>query len=169
MNDAEAIYELIEDDPLSWLEQAEGARMSADVIWAAYTTIRHLSQTMPGVREKNLAYIHSFMLLTCIAFENLLKGLAVAKKLKSWRELIADGGHGISYYAQKVTTVSAAEAHLLERVQEYLVWAGRYAIPTKAQRYASRRDLRRLRADDQDVASSLFARLKQELYVNAPQ
>jgi len=169
MNDAEAIYEVIEDDPLSWLEQAEGARLSAEVIRTALTTIMPLSQTIPGVREKKLAYMNSFMLLTGISFENLLKGLAVAKKPKSWRELRADGGHGLSFYAEKVTTVSAVEARLLERLQEYLLWAGRYAIPTTAQRYANRRGLRCLRTDDREVASSLFARLKQELYANAPQ
>jgi hypothetical protein len=39
MNDAEETYQLLESDPLSWLEQARGARLSADVIHAALTEI----------------------------------------------------------------------------------------------------------------------------------
>jgi hypothetical protein len=74
MNDAEETYRLVEGDALGWLEHGRGALLSAEVVYAALTEIMPLSQTLPGIREKKLAYMQSFMLLTAIAFENLLKG-----------------------------------------------------------------------------------------------
>jgi len=159
MNDSQETYQLLESDPLSWLEQARGARLSADVIYAALTEIMPLSQTLPGVREKKLAYMQSFMLLTALAFENLLKGIAVAEEPTSWKRLQDDSGHGISTFAAAVTALSGAERDLLQRLQEYLVWAGRYTIPTKPARFASNHLLRTLRANDSLLISALFERL----------
>ena len=161
----EETYELLEDDPLSWLEQARGAQMSAELIRTALDAIMPLSQSLPNIREKKLAYGHSFMLLTAIAFENVLKGLAVAKKPKSWRSV----GHRIAALAKKITTTSPAELDLLERLEEYLVWAGRYLIPMTAKQYAKKHDRRILRAADRKIASALFERLADELVENTRQ
>jgi hypothetical protein len=158
-------YELLEDDPFSWLEQARGAQMSAELIRTALDAIMPLSQTLPSIREKKLAYSQSFMLLTAVAFENVLKGLAVAKKPKSWR----DAKHRIAALAAKITTSSPAELELLERLEEYLVWAGRYLIPMTPQQYAEKHDRQILRAADRKVASAFFERLADELIQSARQ
>jgi hypothetical protein len=164
MNDADETYQLLESDALSWLDQARGARLSADVIYAALAGIMPLSQTLPGVREKKLAYMQSFMLLTALAFENLLKGISVVDHPTGWKRLEDDGGHGISTFAAAVTTLSDAECDLLQRLQEYLVWAGRYSIPTRPTRYASKHRLRKLRASDPSVISGLFEKLSSILH-----
>lgn len=164
MNDAEETYQLLESDPHSWLEQASGARLSADVIYAALREIMPLSSTVPGVRERKLAYMQSFMLLTALAFENLLKGIAVTDNPTGWKQLHDDGGHGISTFAAAVTVLSGCERDLLQRLQEYLVWAGRYTIPTKPTRYVSKHQLRTLRASDSALISSLFDRLSKILH-----
>ena len=169
-NDTESIYTRIEKDAFLWLEQAEGSLISADVIFGALTEVLPMSQTIPGIREKKLAYIHSYMLLTALAFESVLKGLAVAKKV-DWRSLKNDGGHGISDYARRLATISDAQFELLKRLQEYLVWVGRYVIPMSSGRYAKadKEKLRSFRVEDQTTAVTLFERLKQELCVNARQ
>jgi hypothetical protein len=163
MATSDGTYELLEDDPFSWLEHAKGAQMSAELIRTALDAIMPLSQTLPSIREKKVAYSHSFMLLTAIAFENLLKGLAVAKKPKSWRS----AGHRIAALAKKITTTSSAELDLLERLEEYLVWAGRYLIPMTAKQYAEKRDRRKLRTADRKIAAAFFERLADELIQNA--
>jgi hypothetical protein len=39
------------------------------------------------------------------------------------------GGHGIVQMAKEVTTLTSDEIDLLERLEIYLVWAGRYQLP----------------------------------------
>ena len=120
------------------------------------------------MRERNLAYMKSFTLLTAVAFENLIKGLFVARKI-DWRTATQShhGGHGIASYVRQATTVSAEELDLLERLQEYLVWAGRYAIPMKEQRYLNGHDLQCLRSDDVNLIPNVFERLANELSTHA--
>jgi hypothetical protein len=163
MDDALETYELLASDAPNWLEQAKGLRLSADVIYAALQKIIPLSQTVPGVREKKLAYVQSFMLLTAAAFENLLKGIAVAEDANGWQRLKSDSGHGISDFARALIQLSDAESNLLQRLQEYLVWAGRYTIPTTRTRYVSRRHLRMFRSTDYAQCGALFDRLSEIL------
>ena len=169
MDDALETYELLASDAPNWLEQAKGLRLSADVIYAALQKIIPLSQTLPGIREKKLAYVQSFMLLTAAAFENLLKGIAVAEHPNGWEKLKSDSGHGISDFARTVMQLSDAESNLLQRLQEYLVWAGRYTIATTATRYASHRHLRTLRSTDYALIGDLFDRLSEVLSARVAQ
>jgi hypothetical protein len=62
--------------------------------------------------------MQSFMLLTAFAFENLLKGIAVADAPTAWKNLKDDSGHGISAFAATYTDLSSQERDLLERLQE---------------------------------------------------
>lgn len=164
MNDAEETYRFVESDALSWLEHGRGSLLSAEVVYAALTKIMPLSQTLPGIRDKKLAYMQSFMLLTAIAFENLLKGIAVAAEPTGWKALKADGGHGISTFAAMFTTLSEPESDLLQRLQEYLLWAGRYIIPRESARYIANFHLLRLRRGDRLLISTLFERLSAILH-----
>lgn len=164
MSDAKKTYHLLESDSLCWLEQARGALLSADILYQALREIMPLSQMIPGVREKKLAYMQSFMLLTAVAFENLLKGISVTDSPSGWKQLQDDGGHGISTFASSVTTLSDAERDLLQRLQEYLVWAGRYTIPTSPARYESKHLLQTLRASDPPIISALFEKLSAILH-----
>lgn len=164
MNDAEETYRLVESDALGWLEHGRGVLLSAEVVYTALTEIMPLSQTLTGIREKKLAYVQSFMLLTAIAFENLLKGIVVAAEPTGWRALKADNGHGISAFAAMFTTLSEPESDLLQRLQEYLVWAGRYTIPMKSARYVANFHLLSLRRGDRLLISTLFERLSAILH-----
>ncbi len=155
---AEDDYSLREQDPYLWLEEARGARLAADVLYSALKGVMPKSQTEPGVREKKLAYMHSFMLLTALAFENLLKGVAVIHKPDGWKRK-GRGGHDIYNHACEYTDLSQTEADLLKRLEEYLVWAGRYIIPKKPSHYASGRKLLKFKSNDPCVISQLFDRL----------
>lgn len=167
MTDEASAYSQIENDPLLWLEQAEGARISAEVIWPHFVEAWSHHPSKAGIRENQLAFMHSFMLLTALAFESLIKGLAVAKGI-DWRTLREDGGHGISAYVSRVTAVSDAELDLLRRLQEYLVWAGRYVIPMREPRYEDSSHRRRWTSRDPELVTALFGRLKDELHVATP-
>jgi hypothetical protein len=137
----EKIYELLGQSPLAWLDQAEFLKMSATLILEKLIEIRNIGQAQPGIREQKLAFTQSFMLLMGMSFENLIKGVHIAKtprlsiedRIKIWNSY--RGGHGISGLIKLVTSTSAKEKNLLRRLEEYAVWAGRYPIPLKPDQY----------------------------------
>jgi hypothetical protein len=113
------------------------------------------------------------MLLLGLAFENLIKGVYVARNpalvdrtrldRSPWQ---ADSGHGIRDFAKTLTRLEPDEEELLDRLQEYLVWAGRFPIPTKSGRYHQNRspvNKQRVSTDDLDTAHRLLEKLKELL------
>ncbi|CAN5468304.1 hypothetical protein BH09VER1_BH09VER1_26200 [soil metagenome] len=157
--EAEETFRSLASDPANWLEQAEGSLLSADIIYAALQEVMPQSQTLSGIREKKLAFMQSYMLLTAIAFENLLKGLAVVDDPDGWKKLKADSGHGISVFAAQLANPSDEERDVLKRLQEYLIWAGRYTIPLRVERYVFGSQLRSLKQTDRQIIKVLFEKL----------
>jgi len=174
---AEEMYEVVGQDALGWLEYAKTLKLSADLILEALTRDLPQPQVLPGVRERKLAYVRSFMLLTGLAFENLIKGIFIArnpklvdrKKLDAKQWLAVRKGHGISTLTNQVTSLNPAELNLLTRLEEYLIWAGRYPIPMNSTQYfqtmmsnklsADPQELREFNTKDPELINSLFERL----------
>jgi hypothetical protein len=137
---SEEFYELRGRDPHVWLEYALSLMYSAEVLRD------HLLSRMevpPGLRRvETLGLVHSTMLLLGLAAENLIKGVYVAQnpcivtREKLDRSLwTSDGGHGLKDFARSLLKLEPEEVERLGRLQEHLVWAGRYPIPTKSSRY----------------------------------
>ena len=168
--DAESLYVLIGQDAQMWLEQATQLKMSADVILVELEKILPRSQVLPGVRVKKLAYIHSFMLLTGLAFENLIKGILIGRdktvvdqqKINS-RLWNIRGGHGIAELAKRVASVTSNESDLLRRLEEYLFWAGRYPLPLNSDVYFKNQNLLTFKTTDIALINQLFDRLAEIL------
>ena len=59
----EEIYELLGQDSLTWLEQAEFLRMSAVPILDKLREVLPVPQVYPGVREQKVAFIDSLRVL----------------------------------------------------------------------------------------------------------
>jgi hypothetical protein len=163
---AEVTFELLGNDPLSWLEEARGLKLSADIIQNELINVLPLSQNLPGIREKKLALVPSYMLLTGFAFENAIKGILVAKNPgltkdgrlsdSAWK---ARGGHGISTFARDLSSLDPREIDLLQRLEEYIEWAGRYSIPTKANKFVravTPQNRRTYYSNDPDLINKLF-------------
>jgi hypothetical protein len=164
-NTNEAEYEMMGQDCLAWLEQAEFLRMSAALVWERFREILYISQVRPGIREQKLAFTRSFMLLMGMSFENLIKGVHIAKtpnlsiedRIKIWNSY--RGGHGISGLINLATSTSAQEKNLLRRLEEYVIWAGRYPIPRDTNQYRSAKKYRSLSTQDPPLCDTLFERL----------
>jgi len=163
-----AIYELLGQSPLTWLEQAEFLRMSAVLILDKLREVLPVPQVYPGVREQKLAFVDSFMLLMGLSFENLIKGVYIAKtpsvsiedRIKIWRS--HRGGHGISTLIKVVASISSVEENLLKRLEEYAFWAGRYPIPVNTNQYLKSikpHNLRSFTTQDPGLCDTLFERL----------
>ena len=111
-------------EPLSWLLKAESLISSFEVLIA--DDERLALEGQPGRRIQSVAYM-----LAGFAIENLLKGLLVAREspfdengrfkfaTHDLRQLAQDAGYELD----------ESENRLLERVQEFTVWTGRYPVP----------------------------------------
>ena len=106
-------------------------------------------------------------LLTGLAFENLIKGILIQRDttLVTWEKIesgiLPRGGHGISSRAKKILNLAPREFNLLQRIEEYLFWAGRYPLPLKSGIYHNSevQELRSGRSDDPPLIDALFQRL----------
>ena len=158
-------YEMRESDPLSWLRMAKGFMSSARVIWDELRPLLGPRGFADDNLDQLLAYWQSFLLLTAFAFENLYRGLLTSTG-RSWREaLAAKGGHALAKHIESVTRLDEDEANLIERLETYLIWAGRYIVPKDAAVYHDA--LKQFRivvmGSDLHTAERLFGRLEQKL------
>lgn len=152
-------HKIFADDPRLWLEQANASKLSAEVMRDALLAVIAEQRPPDETRLRKLAYMGAFMMLLGIAFENVLKGLLVAKKAGRWEEY----QHHLARMAKVVTRCSAAEIDLLMRLEIFVVWAGRYMIAKTPERHDREKDSRKLSSADWHRASDLFDRLAREL------
>src|SRR5689334_7798945 len=135
---AEELFESIGQDSLHWLAQAKGSKMIADTILPLLQQELSVPPAFPGTQQKRLAYVGSYMLLTGLAFENVIKGILIGrdpslvKKEKIESGILPRTGHGIVEGANSIISLTPRELLLLNRIEEYLFWAGRYPLPLKA-------------------------------------
>ena len=165
-------FEIRGNDPYVWLDYALGFRYTAEVL-LDHLGSTHLNQP-PGLRPVDTrGVVMSIMLLLGLAIENAIKGIDVAKKgdLTDRKKLNTSlwkshKGHGIGVFIRSILPISSAEAELVDRLQEHILWAGRYPIPIESTKYyAAKHPNHKMKfsTGDVDVALGLFQRLEQEL------
>jgi hypothetical protein len=172
-SESEELYERSGKDALIWLEKAEGHRYSARIL--KNQLLEMVSDNTPAWsrRIETLGVVSSTLLLLGLAFENLIKGVYVARnptlvdRTRLDRSLWqSDSGHGIATFAKTLMTLTPEEDELLDRLQEYVVWAGRFPIPTKSGRYhqnLSPVNKHQFSTADFETADRLFEKLKEQL------
>ena len=165
--EADELYKVVGSDPQRWVEKSQGllycARVLIDQLASIWQFPSH-SRTL-----ETLGLFDSILLLLGFALENLIKGVYISNnpgivndgKLdrSEWKY---EGGHGILKYAGKLLKLEPDEVDLLVRLQEYIVWAGRYPIPTKSSRYHESKSAGRnvlYPKEDFEVAERLFNKL----------
>ncbi len=80
-----------------------------------------------------VAYWQSYLLLTAYAFENVYRAILTARG-RSWRDALASkGGHGLAKHIASITPLNEDETSLVKRLETYLIWAGRYVVPSSRQ------------------------------------
>jgi hypothetical protein len=160
-----------------WRDKAAQLRFSAGVIQECFNELvvegrRRATNADRSIQE--LGLLHSSMLLLGFAAENLIKAVLVANdptrvkdgELKKW----PGGGHDllklIALPPCDTIELSDAERHLLVRLGESILWAGRYPIPLRAETYHQSQVESRvsLISTDFDVADGLFTRLDDLLH-----
>ena len=171
-SESEELYELSGKEPLIWLEKALGLRYCARTL--KDKLLEMWNDVPPGSRRiETLGVVNSTLLLLGLAFENLIKGVYVARhpalvdRTRLDRSLWqSDSGHGILDFAKTLIKLEPDEEELLDRLQEYIVWAGRFPIPTKSSRYhqnLSPVNKHYFNTADFVIADRLFAKFEDEL------
>ena len=170
--ESDETYRLLGQESLQWLEKAQGLRYCAVIL---KTHLLEIIDSPPASRRvETLGVVNSTLLLLGFAFENLIKGVKIAQNpnlvdrdrfdIKPWRK--ADAGHGITTLAKSLVTLTSDEEELLNRLQESILWAGRFPIPLTSGRYHDSHspvNKHQFSTTDFEVAERLFERLEKEL------
>jgi hypothetical protein len=114
-------------EPENWLKMGIALRQAASTLDWKRTSIT------------DWRYVPIYRMLMAFSIENLLKGILIVEG----HEAIEGGKlsnrlrkHGLRQYADAVSGVpiTKPEKCLLDELQHYLMWAGRYPIPTESAR-----------------------------------
>lgn len=139
-------YIRIAEWPMSWNEKANSLKLASDLLYAEYK--KEIKPYNEGKEPSDYMFIVNglitvYMMLTGYAFECLLKGI-----YSNYGSIIDDSGnlnkwwkahgHCLSAIVEKINDLakheiiklSEKEYFLLKRLYEFIVWAGRYPIPT---------------------------------------
>ncbi len=130
--------------PILWYDRASSLKLSADIIYFECNMEATACNIEAMHSERTLALIPVYMMLAGYALECLLKGIYLnfgsliesEGKLKSWWK---SNGHNLNAIADKINNdanrevvrLNEKEQFLLDRLNVYILWAGRYPIPTE--------------------------------------
>jgi hypothetical protein len=121
------LYERTAAEPLVWLYTARSLRRAAESL-------------LPLVEEElrgeslNDPVIQVYMLLSGLALENLAKGICVARDSNVVKDdtFVGPRHHRLlDLFALAKLAFSKQESELVERLEEFVIWAGRYPISVK--------------------------------------
>jgi hypothetical protein len=151
-------YNLISRDSMSWLDNSEKLKFSSEVIYKELQSqieLFMLDNLIYESEDKIQALWDSYYLLIGHSFENLIKGLSIEnnRSAKSLEEIFKkwkyNSGHEISKIAQdNLSNLTEEEFKILEKLETYIIWAGRYNLPRNADKYVNEQN--RLFFDSKD-------------------
>jgi hypothetical protein len=102
--------------------------------------LQHAASNLDWTKQRDFSdwrYIPIYRMLMAFSIENLLKGILIVEgheAIEGDRLSHRLKNHGLRQYADKLSgvTITKSEKSLLDELQHYLMWAGRYPMPTKA-------------------------------------
>jgi hypothetical protein len=185
-------FDIASIDSMKWLENAEFLKISADLIWKniliAYKEFTeehrriHKINLSTGVFNKNRDKVHeledklksfsnTYYLIIGYSFENLIKALSIEKNPglsfkeiydKHWKKY--NSGHGISIICKKnIDELTQTEFELLERLEAYILWLGKYPVAIDRDRHVADYDKKYFFSDDKNENDKLFDKIKKKL------
>lgn len=142
MSDLEKQYQSRLHDPFDWIDMAKKHLISAKLIESRMNEIISINPEIGDDFDFEFqTLMNSCLFLVGIGLENAIKGYMIAKRpnFKDKIELKQYGwdkkyGHGISeMYEINCPEIFFMHKGFLERIQEYLIWIGKYIIPNDSQ------------------------------------
>jgi hypothetical protein len=101
--------------------------------------LQHAASNLDWTKQRDFTdwrYKPIYRMLMAFSIENLLKGILIVEGHEAIEgEKLSKrlSNHGLRQYAEDVSgvTITEPEKCLLDELQHYLIWAGRYPMPTK--------------------------------------
>ena len=140
-------YKLVSNMPLLWLDRAMSLKLAGDTLYNLFTKKTMLFSEDEALMNEGIIYNGLqpiYMMIYGYAFECLLKGNYVKYKhitdengsLLSWWK---NHGHDLCAITSKVNkeadgeiiVLDTKDSLLFERLNVFVLWAGRYPIPVK--------------------------------------
>lgn len=125
----------------AWLEQGKGLLLAAETLNTELLQLcDQFNPSIPdNIQPKFLGLMDGLMLLLGLSIENAIKGFIIANKpdFKNYSDLDtykfnSSGGHAIKEMVDfNIKPLEPIEVDLLERLQEAIIWAGKYNSPRK--------------------------------------
>ena len=122
------LFDLHANEELFWVYSASSLWRGANVLLEKERQRKHVS----GILEPHL--LHVSIMLAGLAIENLVKGVIAKEKgfLNTRGEIKAPRHNLIKLFQTISFSLSPDEIKVLSVVTQYVMWAGRYPIPKKA-------------------------------------
>jgi hypothetical protein len=152
-------YEEAATTPHLWLRSADDLRRAAEAVWASFERALP-SPGRPSRPKSPFGYGAVFLMLAGLAIENLAKGLAVQRKppeIKRGR-VVGIKGHGILPHLKSAKVpLTGQDREFIRRSEMFVLWAGRYPIPTDASKMQVEKTIN---TTDGDHFKALYEQLK---------
>ena len=158
-------FDGVAGDLRSWRRNANWLKASADVVFKLWSDemIRPFDNpTGPEIVPAEVGFVA--MMLAGLALENLAKALVIRREglgaASSGRLPAYLEKHGIRVYLSRGKfKLSMEDRELVERLERFVMWAGRYPVPKNVQGYGE------VHVGDSDIQRfrDLYARLDQAL------
>ena len=154
------------ENPIAWVLQA-------DALIAAFETLAHADERALDSGDEPPRLSSVAYMLAGFAIEVLLKGLLVQKTrpLNANGRFVLHSHHLVELAKEANISLIESEPRLLEKLEEFLTWAGRYPVPLTSESMRPRttpsggfapRTYHNL-GEDWPAVRSLIERLKQAL------
>ena len=171
MNEAEEYFNSVERDSWHWLDSSEKLKYSSEVIYKEFDYFIGLYRKDGSFEneEKIIALWGSYYLLVGLSFENLVKGLSIEnnRSAKDFSEIFKKWGknrHQISKIAEEnIPLLTKDEINIIEKLETYIIWAGRFHLPKDLDRYTKERGNLFYYSKDYDTINILYERTKEIL------
>ena len=174
-------------DSMTWLENAELLKLSADLLYENVLVtfkkfkkaqhnqnnfipgiINHKRKELDELEDKLKSFNNTYYLLIGYSFENLIKGLSIENNTgltfkeiydKHWRKY--KYGHGFSKIGKPfLNNLSSSETKLLERLEEYVLWIGKYPVAKDQNCHVAGYDEKYFDSADKSEIDELFTKIK---------
>lgn len=148
--------------PEIWLNESRYQMVAADALFDLFDKIN-----LTGTIEERNGYYKAAMFHAGLAIENAAKAALVKRDPKSIQNKEIDVkklcGHKIRKCTQgALGNLSAEQERLLTKLQEYVIWAGKYALPLRGadlDNHKIRQEMRLINAEDRIVIRDILKRL----------
>ncbi|MBP0725946.1 hypothetical protein J5Y03_12265 [Bacillus sp. RG28] len=136
--------------PITWEITAMELKKSADILFKEVKiefekNLQRVSKPIDESKDEKLelddllSVSRSYMLLSGFAIENLLKAIAIKGNPELYvddeNKKLTDLNHNLNKLVDKLNiSVNSEEKEILEKLSEYVYWAGRYPTPINAKK-----------------------------------